>query len=320
MRRSLFGGIPLAVALLALFLHGWAAAKRPTAKSTPKATALVCTFEPARRGTEPQVAVVAGPLAGKGWVRSERAGGLMQEGDRPSLYAMETGAIGALVVTGRAQWAHDGTSYGILYAVREDLPAGKRGAYDAAVQRRTTKDVWLRPPHLLAAWSASGRNLHWIRGDTVKPDDAAYRKLISNWLAERGVPPDVRTSVEVEQIVRADINSDGRDEVFLSFHTPPDTEHLNEGFMSHTWHARATERHFSYLVMRWVPVTGKRIETVAIDDNVNSGKRVHGFCDLDGDGWAEIVTSSDFWEGYQVDLRHWRRGGFAKIVGWGESV
>jgi len=72
--------------------------------------------------------------------------------------------------------------------------------------------------------------------------------------------------------------------------------------------------------MRWVPAKGKGIATVVIDDNVNSGKRVNGFCDLDRDGWAEIVTSSEFYEGYQVDLRHWRHGGFARIIGWGEST
>lgn len=229
MRRSIFAGVALGAALLALFLHGWAAAKRPTARSIPKVTALVCTFEPARRGTEPQVAVVAGPLAGKGWVRSERAGGLMRKSDRLSLYAMETGAIGALVVTGRAEWAKDGTSYGISYAVREDMPADKRRAYDAAVRRRTTKDVWLRIPHLLAAWSASGREPLWVRGETVKPDDPAYRNIISNWLAKRGVPRDVRASVEVNQIVRADVNDDSRDEAFLSFHTPPDPAASKQG-------------------------------------------------------------------------------------------
>jgi len=315
MRRAFAGAILAATVLLASCLHGWTKAKPSTAKPVPKATALVCTFEPTHRGTAPEIAVVAGPLAGKGWLRSERAGGLMRTGDRLSLYAMETGAIGALVVTGRAEWEQDGTSYGLLYAVREDMPADKRQPYDAAVRRRTTKDVWLRTPHLLAAWSASGRQPRWVRGETVKPDDAAYRSIISNWLAKRGAPWDVRASVEVDQIVRADINGDGRAEVFLSFHTP----NAVQGFMSPTWHARATKRHFSHLVMRWAPSRGERVSTLVIDDNINSGKRVHGFCDLDGDGWAEIVISSDLFEGYKVDLLHWHHGRFARIIGWGAA-
>jgi hypothetical protein len=167
-------------------------------------------------------------------------------------------------------------------------------------------------PSLLAAWhSTSSPAPRWVKGAVLDPRSRVYRAIITDWLATRGVSPKVMQMVDVNQVVKADINRDGRDEVFLAFHTPD---------VSYPTRAHSTATSFSYLIMRHVARHSRRVRTVVIEDRPNSLHALSGLCDLDGDGWAEVVTTSWAVDACGTTLHHWTGCSFEAVEGWGGGV
>ncbi len=306
---------PICLALLLSCQAGAKAKKTIANKPKPKVTALICSFVPGYAEEKPEVTVIGGPVAGKGWVSSEEAKGLMHRGGRLSLYALEAGELGEVVLTSEgkleSQEKRGGSgAEGLFFGTEAKIPAEKRAAYEKALELYRDIDNVGQGPDLLAGWNVKGHRLRWVTGEIVKRDSKTYRNVISEWLRTRGVPKGVIEKVEIEQVVRADINGDGRQEVFLSFHTPASEILTIEG------HERATRKAFSYLLLRYFPPGGGKVKTFVIDDFVNSIKHVDGFCQLDEMGWAEVVVRHSAYESAWTDLLHWVGNGFAETSGW----
>jgi hypothetical protein len=268
--------------------------------------ALIGNLESERQGC---LFVIGGVARGRGWLSSERARGLARLGDEVTVGDLQTVPIGRgrLTSQGRlgseqapSQWG----MRGLWYDVQLDARAEKRSAQ--AGKRAGNA------PSLLAAWhSPSSPAPRWVRGAVLDPRGGFYRKVIADWLATRGVSPEVVQTIDVSQVVKADVNRDGRDEVFLAFHTPD---------VSFPTRAHSTATSFSYLIMRYVPPHSRRVRTVVIEDRPNSLHALSGLCDLDGDGWAEVVTTSWATDACGTTLHHWTGRLFQAVEGWGGGV
>jgi len=306
-----------ALCALSLTLLGDARAPKTTEGSLPKVTALVCTIWPWVETGKPELTVVAGPVAGTGWVGGEDAEGLMHKGDRLTLYALETGVLGEVVLTSAGKLDSEfhqpiGAGDGVSYEARIGIPPRRRQAYERARQRRGQLNEAGEAMSLLAAWSPKAPAPRWVAGELLDRTNSEYRKVIGDWLSARGVPAEVIASVEITQIARADINGDKRAEVFLSFHTP-DT-------ITFEGHERATKKTFSYLLMRYLPPHSRRVKTVVVADDANFVEWVEGFCHLDADGVAEVITHWTAYESDGVDLKRWVGGRFIEVGGHGWGV
>jgi hypothetical protein len=297
--------VTLAACVIALLLVpcSWAKTKTPARKQVkPKLTALVCSFD--ARGfsgsgveTEPSIFAIGGLVAGKGWINSEQAKGLMHKGNKLSLYDPNTASfLGTLVLTSE-DWS-DGYSWGGIspasFFVRAKIPSAKKIAY-----KKTNKAG-------LAVWSPQGLTPRWIIGKTINIKSKTYRRIIENWLNAKGFPEDALKSVVIEQIIQADINRDGRKETFLSFHGSDVSDGSYEP---------SSKRAFSYLIMCYRPSRSNTIRTVAVDDNTPV-HFVNAFCDLDKDGWAEVITWCDTGEAGGQNLHHWIGDHFETFRGW----
>jgi len=305
MKRFMRAAIITAVIALVLPWFAWATKKEPGSRQTPpKVTALVCSFNPgdAQWPPEPHVYVVGGCVAGKGWIEGGKATGLLHKGDRLSLCALETSSLGHVVLT-----SSDGGKGGyggitvLAFPVKVRIPPQKKAAYAKARKHRL---------YMLAAWNPQGRAPRWITGRILDKDSSRYRKVIADWLRRRGIPEDVINKVVIEQVVLADINRDGHNETFLSFYTAGMAPEAFEP---------PSKRTFSYLIMRYRPPRSRDPKTVVVqyDTLVHD---VAGFCDLDGDGWAEVITGSDTGESGGDDLHHWVGDRFETLKGWRAGV
>ncbi len=285
---------------LVLLLSCQAGAK--IGKPTPKVTALLCTVDDTHF---PGVAVVGGIIGRTKWVESEGAVGLMRKGARLSLYHLQIGAMGKVSLTGNGKTPPEhpgpGSAWGLFYEdYRITVDAGKEDAYAKAHSAQSSEKI-----PLLAAWVGQGRSPRWIIGRLSDPQNNIQRKTIINWLAGKGTPSDVIRNVEVEQIVRADINGDKQDEVFISFR-------------GGDWSASDPKRRrFAYLVMRYLPPKSQRPNIAVIANDPMAVHSIAGFCDLDRDGRAEIITTC--WGPDYAGSYLFRQVGnrFKSVEGWG---
>ena len=231
--------------------------------------------------------VIGAHVSGRGWLRSENASGLMHKGDKLAVFRLTEGRIGTAKLT------NDGTlnsdfSQGLWY---KSQPSDSDGL--AVV-------VW----HSLG--SAAPK---WISVGELSAGNTVYRKVISEWLKGKGVSRETTESVVVEQVVRADINGDKRDEVFLSFRTPN-----TPGF---EWITKPTKDTFSYLLMRHLPRGSRQAKTVIVEDFPSVVHRVTALCNLDNEGWAEVATHSSGVDVWGSGLHHWTGRRFRQVGGWG---
>ena len=276
-------------------------------------------------GDPAEVLLIGGVLAGTGWVSdlmlwSDSATGpwkvagkvtgqgerdslidarrFMREGERVSVYYVEAGVLGEATLTDYGSDSADG----LVFGAKPRISAGKEDAF-----RRTSKLSWGdQGPHMLAVWAPGGGRPHWVTGELLNPKNTVYRSVVERWLAARGVSSSVIRTAVVEQIVRTDINRDGRQEVFLSFHTPdaPGVRPKQSG-----------KRVFSYLVMRQLSGDAGLVKTVVVDDSADRVHKVDGFCDLDEDGTAEVATDYLSAESWGTALFRWDGSKFRQVAG-----
>ncbi len=325
----------VSLAVMALVGVGMAAAGvRPAGGATSEATseeavpaaALVCEVEEWEGKAE--VWVIGGVIEEQAWVDSDEVevlmhegeelsgwGGLkgavrpeenllMHKGDRLTVYALESGVVGQVVLT------NDGeifAGYEGLHGVRFEGKMEMREGGGARAARKmpcpwTDDPAWMLEPSMLASWWRERKEPRWIRGETLDPNGKAYRGIVEGWLKEKGVPDEVLGKVMIQQIVRADFDGDKQQEVFLSFLTP-----------EVVWPSEERREHvFAYLVMRDLDAVSGKVRSVEVTHSRGDEPRVcgdtfwvDGFCDVDRDGRAEIIVHSAYYEGRGVDLYRW---------------
>lgn len=336
-RRLLWSGI--VVALLA-WCHQSMAVAAPELR--PSSSALLCSVRPAENAAS--VWVIGGVVAGKGWVDEGEVRGLIHEGDdlsgwggprgpieptqihllhegeRLTLYTLEAGVVGYAELTddGEIFRGYEGL-HGMRFSASLALDEHQREAVEQATSMPTPWTSYGGPglqPSMLGVWARGDVEPRWVTGEVLRSDSKTYRQIVSRWLSGKGVPDDVLTTVKILQIVRADIDTDGCDEVFISFYTP--------GIAYPSQESR--EHVFSYLVMRDLSGGSEDVKTTVLD--YARGDEAHvfgdvfwvdGFCDLDADGVAEVVVHSGYYEGDSSALL--RRAGdrFITMLGSGSA-
>jgi hypothetical protein len=277
-------------------------------------SALVCTLRVEEGDTT--VDVVGGHVAGRGWVASEEAKGLLKKGDRLTLYALEAGVLGEVILTSdecveSEQPVDGGAVWGLSFKGRIVIPPGKREAYAKA--QKVRGDLWHMD--MVALWVEAAPEPPLLIGELLpgaREKSSEYHKIVADWLRYRGVAQDELGRMEIEQAVRADIDRDGVAEVFLAVHCA--------AWWGPTADGRSDQKYFSYLLMRRLPRGASSVETVILDDNAWRSLWVVGFCDLDGDGRAEVVTQGHGVDYIGAQLFHWTGSGFQLVNGWGAGA
>ncbi len=279
------------------------------ATKRPRVAALMGWIAGAR--DDAAMGVIGGPVAGRGWVGGEQAKGLMHKGDRVEVYGLQSGRVGSAVLT------NDGT---LSSTARSSAPLAEGLRYAAQLHLVRSAEMAQRRDELSAVWHAPGSpEPRWVRATVLDPASRTYHKVAADWLVRRGVAKRQAEQVTVEQVVRADANADGRDEVFLSIHWPdivrPDSAVSDEAQIV----PPPGNGDFSYLLMRYLPRGSGRPETVVMAGPQWETHKVTGLCDLDGDGWAEVTTEVTVYEGTAKRLYHWTGHGFGTVEGevWG---
>ena len=247
--------------------------------------------------------VVAGWGPGTGWVDGKMGPekGLLHSGDRLPIYGLAAGRLGTAVLV----HGLDG------FDVETKLLPRKAKAYQ---EERGGMAIWHSPqsraPRWVPATILSPAGQEYEKGG-LPPGGRRYLRVVQAWLRDRGVPEPAAQKATVHQVVQADLNGDRRPEVLLSFQW---VETLAGG---------TRQRLHSYLVMRYQPRGAARPQMELMDDQP-VGHAVVGLCDLDGDGWAEVVAAqrgtlrsdrdSIFeyigWRAYD-----WKGHGFGKLQG-----
>jgi len=261
--------------------------------------------------------VVGGYVAGRGWVSSEEAAGTMSGGDRIALHRpLSARPVGEITLTGVERMPReDETQWGLICEawVGERFPEPGR-AY-------------------VGAWSSdTDHTPRWLDAESLSTSNHVYRRVIGEWLSARGVPQSAIATVEITQIVRTDINEDGRDEVFVALETPGIAKPDASGKWRLLCHVREvspgspdcqpgpTPEVFSYLLMRHVPPGAKVAQTVVLADDSLFSHEVIGFCHVDGDGWAEVVSRSHKIDYGDTRVHYWTGDSYRALSGFGGGV
>jgi hypothetical protein len=273
-----------------------------------------------RRGDPALLDVAGGHVRGRGWLGSDACAGLIHGGDTLELYPLlSSHPNGEIVLTGRDHVASEDGQTG-------DSQWGLECEARVAVPPQGGMDRWV------AAWSSDKRLVpRWLDGEILSTSNEVYRRVITDWLSHRGVSGQVAATIKVTQIVQTDINSDGRREVFLAFETPGITSPMANGKWRQpciAWeghdHKRCnpgpTSRIFSYLIMRYLPPHSRTPRTVILDDDSCFGHQIIAFCDVDGDGRAEVISEDRGVDFSNTKLHHWTGSRFKSLDGFGGSA
>ncbi|MEO7723555.1 MAG: FG-GAP repeat protein [Chthoniobacterales bacterium] len=139
---------------------------------------------------------------------------------------------------------------------------------------------------------------------------AAYRDAMRDFLVSRGLP---KPEVKITQIVHADLDGDGEEEVLLS----ATNYEAEEG--SAPTSARAGD--YSFVLLR--QSRGGKVETKLISGefykknetfNAPYVHRVAAILDLDGDGKMELVLTSNYYEGGATTVYRYTPAAIKKLV------
>jgi len=267
----------------------------------PEVTALLGRFTMGESFVvpDPLVWMIGGPVAGRGWVWGGQAWDVLHKGDNMGLYDWQGRRMGEIVLTSN----DDGILGEWGWVTRTTFPAEIKIPPD-----KKEKDIYC-----LALWNPQGRPVRWIEikgPENAESANRAFRGVISEWLRTKAFPEEAIEKVLIAQAIQADINSDGREETFLSFHSPD---------VPNGVYGPSTQKSFSYLIMRYQPPGEDRAKTVVMADKAFLHK-IESFCDLDGDGWAEVITAYSSGEADGENLLRWKGDKFETLKGWLDGV
>jgi hypothetical protein len=142
---------------------------------------------------------------------------------------------------------------------------------------------------------------------SVGLDDPEYQELGESLAGELGaVDP---TLGEVVQVVRADLDGNGIEEVFVTF------EHMTDRGMG-------AEGDFSLIIARAPNADGTVVDRVLFSNVVPApmefpqpdNSRVLAVADLNGDGSMEVTTGAVYWEGIGVHIYEFRDGALQPVM------
>lgn len=248
---------------------------------------LLCHTALARAATHPVVEVLSGSLLGASngqkWLNSEQAAKDFKPGTTFRLFT-----LGQEVGTAKALKAEPDL---------EICPEVRIVTFTAGP---TTGTIGLAAP-----WNALPRPVR--RMDTSQ---AVYRKAIAEFLARRGMRD---PKVKITQIIRADLDGDGEDEVLISA-----TNYQGDEESAPT-ESRAGD--YSFVLLR--QVRAGKVETKLLDGefyqkdknfNAPNVHRVEAILDLDGDGKMELVLTSNYYEGGTTTVYRYTPASVKKLV------
>lgn len=159
---------------------------------------------------------------------------------------------------------------------------------------------------LAASWNALPRPVRSM--DTTQP---VYHKAVAEFLAGRGMRD---PKIGITQIIRADLDGGGEEEVLLSATNYRAAE--DEGAPTES---RAGD--YSFVLLR--QVRAGKVETKLIDGefykkdrnfNAPNVHRVAGILDLDGDGKMELILTSNYYEGGTTTIYRYRPAAVKSLV------
>ena len=241
----------------------------------------------ARAESHPVVEVTSGSLlgasTGQKWLNSEQAGKDFKPGTTFRLFS-----LGKEVGTAKA------------------LKAGPDLEICPEVRIVTFTEEMIKGTIALAApWNALPRPVRSM--DTTQP---VYREAIAEFLAGRGMRD---PKVKIAQIIRADLDGDGEEEVLVSA-----TNYQGEEESAGT-ESRAGD--YSFVLLR--QVRAGKVQTRLIDGefyktdknfNAPNVHRVAAILDLDGDGKMELVLTSNYYEGGTTTIYRYKPSSTDKLV------
>jgi hypothetical protein len=236
--------------------------------------------------------IVGGYAPGRGWLASEQAEGLLRKGDRLPVYTLAAGPIATVRLTDNGSIMSRGFTSPYPYGL----------VYDAVVQFAPGTTVAQRRDPVTCPWYASGAHAPrrvWAREADRKAQ--VYRKTAARWLRRRGIKDSVIQRMRVSQVVRADVNHDGRVDTLLAFDWDDDT--------TPEWDPGA------YLLLAYRPKGSERERIVELGNLPLGWFDVTGLYDLDHNGWAEIVVAHFNGEQWGTRLYYHTRRGFAFLKG-----
>jgi hypothetical protein len=138
-------------------------------------------------------------------------------------------------------------------------------------------------------------------------------------LGESVVTADAETDPtlgDVTQVIRADLDGDGVEEVFVVF------EHIADE------NALATPGDFSTLIARYPSADGTVVDEVLFEHVVRSPvdypsldrARIGAIADVNGDGVMEVAVGVTYWEGASLEVREFRDGALHPVMSSGCGV
>lgn len=208
----------------------------------------------------------------------------------------ETGQLYGATLTGRwiaAEAVDPSALEGLSFTLYGE--AGRRGVTTRLV-RLPTEETCSNPTYRPSTAVASGKGTYlaaeWDvarrKAAALGRDNPTYQAELSGWLAMQGIND---LSPTIQQLVRVDLNGDGRDEVILA-------AERQRGSITST-------RAGDYAVLLLRRLQGEQVETVPLRADLYREDciaecapvryRLFSTLDLDGDGVLElIVTSQDY--------------------------
>ena len=147
---------------------------------------------------------------------------------------------------------------------------------------------------------------------TLSNNSAVYRNIVAAILKKNKIQPNVK----ITQIMRVDLEGDGKDEVLISA-----TNHKGYAGSLNSISPRSLKNEYSMLLLR--KVVGGKVVTQMLDEeyyvkdkdfNAPNVFTLAGVWDLNGDGRMEIVTHGRYYEGNWTTVYEMRSSKAVKVL------
>lgn len=183
---------------------------------------------------------------------------------------------------------------------------GKKGEQEDVCQDFTRFEFDLKQDHGVAIGTAAGWNPVPRIPKTIAPDNALYKRVVTNFLRKKGI---VRPVVRIKEAFRVDLEGDGVEEVILS------ATYYKNGLSS-----SAAVGDYSFVIVRksvGKVVTDHLLQGDFVLKKVTFGapteNHISAIADLNGDGRMEIVLYGFYYEGEFASAFEMKNGKPVKI-------